>query len=352
MSSPNCRPAASTSTIRARSSRATSVSAAKASSPSRSRTCPSSIAAPYCTSGPRAAARSTPVTSARPARIDTYCCKRAAMDRLVEVVGDAIAHEVERQLLAVDAPIEAHDVEAVAGLDRLAVQARPASCRAAPARTRRRSGLVRPGRDCRPAAPMGSRSARPPRRQSPAAAAAARRSTSPRSAAPSRGPRRRRARRRIRMCATSNRSGERKRRRLAVVVAPAGGLVGVRHDDLALEQGAQARLLRRLACGPRRRRSARPRSPRRSASCDQKLADGERARRQLPRHVGIGRLVMLRLARDRGTRDGHAVDADRDRAGEAAAGGTRRGGRLRGVHGVHSAGWRVGAAGRRVRTTW
>src|SRR5690348_8198862 len=41
------------------------------------------------------------------------------MDLLLEVGGDALAHELERQLAALDAAVEAHDVQAVAAFDGL-----------------------------------------------------------------------------------------------------------------------------------------------------------------------------------------------------------------------------------------
>ena len=70
----------------------------------------------------------------------------------------------------------------------------------------------------------------------------------------------------------------------------------------------------------------------------QQFADCQRLSRKCPGLVGIGGLVILRFAGDGRTRDDHAVDTDRYGPGEATTGRARRGNRLGGAHGVHSAG--------------
>jgi hypothetical protein len=124
---------------------------------------------------------------------------------------------------------------------------------------------------------------------------------------------------------------------VGVIVTPACAFVGVRHDHLALDQGAQARLLERLAAALAvLDRLGHDREP--FGFLRQQFADCQRLGRQHPCLVGIGGLVMLGFANDGRTRDDHAVDTDRYGTGEATAGRVRCCGGLRRAHGVHSAG--------------
>jgi hypothetical protein len=119
---------------------------------------------------------------------------------------------------------------------------------------------------------------------------------------------------------------------IGVVVAATCRLVGARHRDLALDQGAQPRFLRRLAASLAV--VERLGLDRQSLGfLQQQFADRQSSCRQHPGVVGIGSLMMLGLARDRRARDDHAVDTDRLGPDETTAGRARRDSGLRRAHG-------------------
>ena len=128
------------------------------------------------------------------------------------------------------------------------------------------------------------------------------------------------------------------------------GFVGARDRNLTLDQCAHPRLLRSLTA-PLAVVERFRLDPESLDFLRKQLANRQRLRGQAPGPVGIGGLVMLRLARYLRIGDDLAVYADRLWPGEAATGGAWRGGRLGGAHGLHSAGWREAGSGRRRRTT-